>query len=98
MWGMSKLPNILHQKTISEKSQHIHSLSDKEAWDMTPTISFIFYYTKNDDGDQILDKYTLYKNSKFSKSHINMIEGWYGFLKWDDILGSQKIINYIKSI
>lgn len=95
---MKKLPNNFHRKTIEEKSQYFHSLSDKELWDITQSVSFIFYYNKNDDDKPILDIYTLYKNSKFSKSHINMIEGWYGFLKWDNVLGSQKIVNHIKSL
>lgn len=85
-------------KELEEKSQHLHSLSDKEVWDMIPSVSFIFYYCEKDSDNQVLDKYTLYKNSRFSKSHINMIEKWYGFLKWDDVLGSQKIVNYIKSL
>jgi hypothetical protein len=95
---MKKLPNNFHSKTIEEKSQYFHSLSDEEMWDITPSVFFLFYYTKKDDDEPILEKHTIYKYNKYSLSYINQVEKWYGFLKWDDVLGSQKIVNHIKSL
>lgn len=97
---MKKFPENFYIKTTEEKSEFIHSLTDEELWNITPSVCFLFYYCKKaDSGDEIFrESYTLYKNSKMSKSHIKMFEGFYGFLNWDNVLGSQKLVNHIKSL
>jgi hypothetical protein len=95
---MSKISEDFHQKIIEEKSKIVHSMTDEEVWNGIPNMSFIFYYTRNKDNEIITEKYTLNKKSKRIKAQIEMIEKWHGFIEWDNILGSKKIVNYIKSL
>jgi hypothetical protein len=95
---MSRTPDDFLQKTIEEKSKIIHSMTDDEVWNSIPNSSFIFYYTKKDGEGIIKESYTLNKNFKGIKGHIKMIEKWYGFIEWDNILGSRKIVDHIKSL
>lgn len=95
---MNRTPDDFIQKTIEEKSKIIHSMTNEEVWNLIPNSSFIFYYTKKSDGEIIKESYTLNKNFKGIKNHIKMIENWYGFIEWDNILGSKKIVDHIKSL
>lgn len=103
-WRMKKLPNNFHQKTIEEKSQYFHSLSDKDVYDLSPSMSFIFYKTNNIEGclydGWYYDKVVINKNASTYQQKLicKVVEKYYGFLKWDDILGSQKIVNHIKTL
>lgn len=82
-------------KSVEEKSLMMESLNGEQLYNLSPSVFLIFFVNDHHKTESVI----VYKSDSRKKTlkNIKKLEQQSNFIKWDTILASTKIVNYIKS-